>query len=415
MIAKRFLAFVETAPWPARAAATGLLAQAYLRSPLPEDERGRIEVALTSMLDDGSPAVRRALADGFAESDCAPRHIIVALAADEPDIAAVVLERSPVLTSAELVDAVGLGRSELQVAIAGRSPLSAPVAAALAQIGGSAAALRLVQNMSADIPDFSIESMLRRHATADGFAQAVLDRPKLSREARLLAELGLAECSQRLEAGPIGAVLQGEANFRDYSEAAVLRHASECSPRELDVFVGFIRRSGLITSGLILRAFLEGKVSFGAAMMGDLAGVPRSKAEGLVDGGGFWALYKKAELPEGLRAVFQAALQARAPMQARNQKLCRADLREVVSACAVAGVTDAHPVVCMLHRMDLALAREEARETRRRVVAEVFMDEPLMLRPSTAENDRIETLAAHSGAFTIETAIIPEEKVAVAA
>lgn len=397
MIAHRFLAYVETAPWQARAGATGLLAQAYLRSSLPDDERSRVEAAMTAMLDDESSDVRRALAEALADSGDAPRHILAALAADEPEIARIVLERSPLLTSAELVDAAGFGRADIHLAIAGRAKLPAPVSAALAQVGSAEVALRLLGNAEAVLPAFSLESILRRHGSVAGVARAVIEREGVPREILLLAELAEAERAGGNAAGAVGAVRRNDAEFRDAADSAVIRRAVECTEVEMPAFVAFIRRSELVTAGLILRLVLEGHVTVLAAVLGDLASIPLAKAKGLVEGPGFWILYRKADLPEGLKSVFEAALAARPPRRAHEEKLCRGALAEVLSACAEAGVTDAHPVVCMLRRMDLAMAREAARETRRRVVAEIFMEAPVLLRPSLSENERIEALASETG------------------
>ena len=79
-----------------------------------------MEAALTVLLDDGSPDVRYALADAFASSDKAPRHIIIALAAETTEIAALVLSRSPVFIDAELVDIVAAAAGPL--ADRGRQP-----------------------------------------------------------------------------------------------------------------------------------------------------------------------------------------------------------------------------------------------------------------------------------------------------
>ncbi len=109
MIVQRFLTWVQTAPVGARAEATSALARAYLYSDLADRDRADAESALTAMLDDPSPLVRRALAEAFASAREAPHHCISALACDQSDIAAVVLARSPLLSDAELVDCAAVG------------------------------------------------------------------------------------------------------------------------------------------------------------------------------------------------------------------------------------------------------------------------------------------------------------------
>ncbi|MCT4492449.1 hypothetical protein N3919_03960, partial [Bosea minatitlanensis] len=109
MIVRRFLLWARTAPAEARASGAAALAGAYLGARLsPEDER-EAETALIALLDDPSPPVRRAIAEAVAVSPRTPRSLALGLVAEQGDVAALVLARSPVLTEADLVDAVADG------------------------------------------------------------------------------------------------------------------------------------------------------------------------------------------------------------------------------------------------------------------------------------------------------------------
>src|ERR1700752_3919971 len=118
MIVRQFLHWVRTAPPGERAEATSALARAYLFSDLTPDDLAAAEGAMIMLLDDPSPLVRRALAEALAASDRAPPSIMYSLAADQPEVAALVLARSPLFLDADLVDAVARGVPSLQVAIA---------------------------------------------------------------------------------------------------------------------------------------------------------------------------------------------------------------------------------------------------------------------------------------------------------
>lgn len=113
MIVRHFLKWSRTAPAHERAAASSALARAYLYSDLRADEHAAAEGALVALLDDPSTLVRAALARALASSEHAPPVVILALAADHPDIARCVLQQSPVLSDADLVDAVATGRPEI--------------------------------------------------------------------------------------------------------------------------------------------------------------------------------------------------------------------------------------------------------------------------------------------------------------
>jgi uncharacterized protein (DUF2336 family) len=109
MIARQFLQWVRTASAAERSDAATALARAYLYSALGPDDRAAAEAALIMLLDDPSPLVRAALARALAFSEDAPHAVIIGLASDQPEVAAWVLEHSPLLVDADLVDAVATG------------------------------------------------------------------------------------------------------------------------------------------------------------------------------------------------------------------------------------------------------------------------------------------------------------------
>ena len=130
-IVRRFLAWAQSADAEARAEGASALARAYLYSDLPEPMRAEAELAMTALLDDPSVLVRRALAEALCRAGDAPRAVILALAADEPEVAAAVLQHSPVLTDADLVDCVANGDVVAQIALAQRPDLPRRANAAL--------------------------------------------------------------------------------------------------------------------------------------------------------------------------------------------------------------------------------------------------------------------------------------------
>src|SRR5690348_8836502 len=120
MIVRQFLQWVRHAPPGERAEATSALARAYLHSDLSADDMAAAEGAMIMLLDDPSPLVRRALSEVFASTQKAPRVVVHALAADQPEIATPVLARSPLLLENDLIDLVATVHAECQVAIATR-------------------------------------------------------------------------------------------------------------------------------------------------------------------------------------------------------------------------------------------------------------------------------------------------------
>src|SRR5216684_1773460 len=109
MIVRQFINWIRTAPAGERAEATRALARAWLISDLSAEDRAAAEGALLMQLDDASPLVRQAMAEVFARSTEAPAAIVQALSLDQPTVALPVLEHSPLLIDADLVDIVSTG------------------------------------------------------------------------------------------------------------------------------------------------------------------------------------------------------------------------------------------------------------------------------------------------------------------
>src|SRR5258708_37821661 len=131
MIVRQFISWIRTAPAGERAEATRSLARAWLISDLSEDDRSAAEGALLMLLDDPSPLVRQAMAEVFARSAQAPAAIVQALSLDSPTVALPILEPSPLLIDADLVDIVATGNCETEGRIPRRIRLPASIFAGI--------------------------------------------------------------------------------------------------------------------------------------------------------------------------------------------------------------------------------------------------------------------------------------------
>src|SRR3989442_14307141 len=174
MIVRQFISWVRTAPAGERAEATRSLARAWILSDLSDDDRAAAEGALLMLLDDPSPLVRQAMAEVFSRSREAPAAIVQALSLDQPSVAVPILEHSPLLIDADLVDIVATGNNEMQCAIARRINLPASVCAAIAEVGTASAALELIENAYAELAPFSWDPIVDRHGHLAAIRESML-------------------------------------------------------------------------------------------------------------------------------------------------------------------------------------------------------------------------------------------------
>src|SRR3981189_3962204 len=191
MIVRQFISWIRTAPAGERAEATRALARAWLISDLSEDDRAAAEGALLVRVGDASPLVRQAMAEVFSRSTDAPAAIVQALSLDQASVALPVLEYSPLLIDADLVDIIATGSCEMQCAIARRINLPASVCAAIAEVGTAAAALELIENAYAELAPFSWDRIVERHGHLAAIRESMLGFEGLpaAPRAALLAKL----------------------------------------------------------------------------------------------------------------------------------------------------------------------------------------------------------------------------------
>jgi uncharacterized protein (DUF2336 family) len=384
MIVRHFLDWIRTAPASQRADATSALTRAYLYSDLSPDDAAAAEGAMLMLLDDPSPLVRRALADTLAASPSAPPAIVLALAADQPQIAAPVLALSPLFIDADLVDAVASGVGAVQTAIASRAALPRSVAAAIAEVGTAESCLVLLENEDADIAPFSIDRIAERHGHLAAIREALLARNDIALPTRLTLVAKLSETlagfvaeRQWLDADHAKRVA------REACEKATLVLAADTSTVQMRPLIQHLRVSGQLTAGLILRALLSGNVVLFEEALAELTDLPVERVSGLVhDSGnaGLRALFDQAGLPPSTYPAFKEAIGAMREGGFVSEpggaaRLKRRMIERVLTRCEDEALGELEPLLTLLRRFATEAAREEARLFCNELVAESFEDE----------------------------------------
>jgi len=369
MIVRQFISWIRTAPAGERAEATRSLARAWLISDLSEDDRAAAEGALLMLLDDTSPLVRQAMAEVFARSAEAPAAIVQALSLDQAAIALPILEHSPLLIDADLVDIIATGNCEMQCAIARRINLPAPVCAAIAEVGSAAAALELIENAYAELAPFSWDRIVERHGHLAAIRESMLVLEDLPAATRVALVAKLSDTLARFVVARNW--LSADRAGRITSEArdrSTINIAARSRGDDIGGLVRHLRATGQLTAGLILRALLSGNLELFDSALAELTGLPRARVSALLhDRGGasLQALLIRAGLPESTFAAFQVALEVShetgfVDSASGAARLRRRMVERVLTHCE----TDrqaAEPLLILLRRFATESAREEAR------------------------------------------------------
>src|ERR1700730_16028490 len=369
MIVRQFISWIRTAPAGERAEATRALARAWLISDLSHEDRTGAEGALLMLLDDASPLVRQAMAEVFAHSPDAPAAIVQALSLDQPSVALPVLEYSPLLIDADLVDIIATGNCEMQCAIARRINLPASVCAAIAEVGTPSAALELIEHAYADLAPFSWDRIGEGpgHLAAIRESMLVLDDLPAATRVALVAKLSdtLAQfvvARNWLSADRAGRIAT---EARDRSTVNI---AARSRGEDMRGLVRHLRATGQLTAGLILRALFSGNLELFDHALAELSDLPQARVSALLhDRGGasLQALLERAGLPPSTLAALRGARNVThepgyVDTLGGGARLRRRMAERVLTHCEPDPLA-AEPLLILLRRFATESAREEAR------------------------------------------------------
>ena len=274
MVVSHFLKWVNTAKVAERAAAAAALARAYVDRDLPFEDRCAAEAALTLLLDDPSSKVRLAIAEALSMSHHAPAQIVAALASDQPEVAAIVLSRSPLFSDADLIDRVASGpaghpeghrrtRRTCRCRWPRRSPRSAT----------PTPAPRCSPIRRPTIASLSFRRIAERHGQSPRVREAMVADPRLPSDCRhmLLVKVGEALKASRLVVALIGSA-RAERVTRDACAKACVTLIDGTRMDEHAALVEHLRLRGDLTSGLHHPAVAHGKIDFFGSVLVALTG-----------------------------------------------------------------------------------------------------------------------------------------------
>ncbi len=367
LIIREFFEWARHASATQRAAGATSLVCDYLHMELSAEERVEVESVLTRLLDDPSPLVRRALAEGFASEARAPRHILTALAADQTEIAAITLGAAP-FSPTELAEAALDGVAAVRLAIARRPALHRLVAEVLAERADEEALVALAGNQGADLSERAMLTMLARAGESAALREALLMREGLPAAVRdrLAEAVGAVLADWLAQTGWLPPERVGRVLLESRAKAVVSATREERGPPAAAAgLVKHLRVNGQLTPALLIRSLLGGDSLLLAAALAELADLPLARAVAQAaapEGSGFAALYARAGLPPAILPVFVALLDEIRAQKGRPHRVRVADLASrAIESCAQAPEAERGRILTLVKRLEAEAARDEAR------------------------------------------------------
>ena len=288
-----------------------MLARAYAKARIAQDDRRAAEMAMIVLLDDPAPKVRLALAEALADNADAPRAVVLPLAEDQPEIAAHILLRSPVLTDADLVDLAARGSDATRMLIAHRATVSRPVSAALAEVGEAAELAALLENEGAAFSRRSLTRIADRLGHDGEIRALLLDRTDLPSDARhaLVEKIGTALAGFGLIRAAVGPG-RVERITREACDVATISMVADVPPAEMPALVEHLRLAGRLTPVFLMHGLCTGRVEFFAVSIANLSGQAEGRVRSILSDGreaAVRALYEAAGLGRDISALFAEA------------------------------------------------------------------------------------------------------------
>lgn len=288
----------------------------FVERNLSDNERTLAKEIFRILAADAEVRVREALSEALNDCPDLPQGVAVALANDVNSVALPVIMNSLVLTDDDLVAIIRSGEAEKQTNVAKRSTLSAVVSSNLAATTNETAITTLIANPGADIPEYSLSSVLERYGSLSGVQDAMAERARLpvAVSEKLVALVGDRLYDRLLNQKSISDKMATDIIMRMRSRL-IMSLSSESDDERLWALIDSLHRNGRLPPALVIRSACMGDMRFFEAAMATRAGIPLENAIQLIQdpgGRGLAALCRRADIPEtALRALCAAVEVAR--------------------------------------------------------------------------------------------------------
>lgn len=281
---------------------------------LADAEREMICDLLYRLAHDTAVQVREAVAWQLFNSPLLSDDLARHLALDVTSVAFPLLRHCQAIADAVLIEVIGQGQAAKQMAIAGRTHLSALVSGALAEVENLAVVATLAGNAGADIADGTLLSMADRYAHVPLVAEPLASRTLLPASVveRLASSMSNLVRDLLVDRHRLSPVIAAEiaAHGRDSATLTLLRPLHKPG-MGADALAAHLNDQGRLTVPLLLRSLCAGDFEFFTAGITTRSRVRKKNAAALLDdvsGEGMRALLDHAHVPKRLFTPFLTAL-----------------------------------------------------------------------------------------------------------
>jgi len=348
-----FDAVIDSGDARMRAELADQLATLTLDPAAPEAERELVVPALLKLAVDPVTAIRRNLAERLVRCDTLHADLVFAIIADSDDIALPFLAETKALGHWRMLAVAQVGDAARQMVIAQRADLSAEVVSHIAGHGNETVCTLLLDNEVAALKPDDCRRLYVRFRDNAEIVERLLERPDLPLEVRILQAKRAANRIHTLmaERGWIPAN-DAEAIVVDAEETTLLKILESARASELDRLIPFLCAKQMLTTSIILRAALRGRMEIVERALAYLTSSSLPKVRQKIASHGIMGLksvISSSGLPASSFWLMRAAADLHADLAGRNKTLAP----EVFSRGVVEALMTRYDVIDSAHKMRL--------------------------------------------------------------
>ncbi len=336
-----------------RAELADQLARLTLDPAAPAAERQLIVPALLKLAVDPVADIRRHLAERLVKVDDLHADLVFAIIADSDDIALPFLAETRALGHWRMLAVIQVGDAARQMVIAQRDDLSAEVVSHIAGHGNETVCALLLDNAAARLKADDCRRLYVRFRDCAEIVERLLDRPDLPLEVRILQAKRAANRIHTLmaERGWIPAN-DAEAIVVDAEETTLLKILESAHLSELDRLIPFLCAKQMLTTSIILRAAMRGRMAIVERALAYLTSSPLPKVRQKIASHGIMGLksvISSSGLPASSFWLMRAAADLHADLAGQNRSLTP----EVFARGVVEALMTRYDVIDGAHKMRL--------------------------------------------------------------
>lgn len=317
------------------------VALAWSANTLNATERQLAQAIVAALARDAEVMVRQALTEHLKDNPELPRSLALRLARDVADVAAPLLQASPVFTDAELVELVQAVSPRHQSAIAGRRKVSHDLAETLIVHGAEPAVAVLIDNRGAPITTSMMERALDRFPDSRNVGEALARHPQLPPKyvARLIAQVSETVRETLVSRYQIPPAMAADTMMQLRERTLLGLVGDGATPPALAELVTDLHGRGQLTPTLVLRALAGGDLAFFEQALAIIAGISVMNARLLIhDPGkrGLPAICQRCGLPKEYLKMVEAVIDLARGFDFQRGIIERAEFAEMVTGMMLA-------------------------------------------------------------------------------